>query len=572
MKGILITCDHLGSGHNTIYDITSDILEWYKQKFQIGIGENDFRSTQKVSNTKEDSILIAPTGTGKTEAAFIWANNHLVVNAYRRVLYVLPYTASIIGMYSRLQKEPFATGKVDMKHGKSLYAYYYNLLEAQQHTNDLLVENKKEIQATARLMRQTSKEISKPIKIVTPYQIIKAFYRAKGYETLLTEFYDALFILDEIHCYDEELVCILILVLQYLKQSFNVRLFLMSATFPEVLKNLLVNELKIYHNIRMPKEELKRYVRHRLHLLEGTIEENIDDIIYNLKEGKRVLVVCNTVKKAQHMYNQLKQYTSSHLLLHSYFAVKDRTQIEQMLLQSEKKENGFTPIQLLVGTQAIEVSLDLDFDTIYTELAPIDALIQRFGRVYRNRKRKIDELGDVNVCQEYDKGSAFIYNRELPLLERTLEKLRQYDEEVLTDEIIQDILNTVYGKEYQDILDAKLDDLRRKFRYITFYPLEDYSKESEAFFKQFDGIKLCPEIYFEEYKQKIEQGLYVEAEGYMITVREQKIKQYLKERKIALKPVNRKHRIFIAYKDYFGYGTTTGLQEKDIKPEAGLFA
>jgi len=572
LKGILITCDHLGSGHNRIKHIDTDILNWYKEKFNIGSNGNDFRNTQKDSNVKKDALLIAPTGTGKTEAAFIWANNYLKENPYRRIFYVLPYTASINGMYERLQKERFAVNKVDMKHGKSLYAYYQQLLSQTYGENDVTTESKKVIQTKARYMHHLSKEISNPIKIVTPHQIIKAFYKVKGYETLLTEFYDALFILDEIHCYDIELTCILILVMKYIKRHLNGKLFLMSATFPEVLKTAIMEQLDIDYEITMKEEELKNYVRHQLHLCEGSIEMQMDTITEDLKNGKRVLVVCNTIKKAQYMYDCLKSIPETSLILHSYFAAKDRKCIEERLLKGEKGESGYEPIQLLVGTQAIEVSLDLDFDVIYTELAPIDALIQRFGRVYRNRKRKDEEYGQVYVCTDIDKGSDFIYNKPIKLLDKTLKQLVLYNGKCLENEIIKQMLNDVYGEEYKERFQKTFQDLVRKFQNICLYPLLDYSKEAQEYFNQFDGMKMCPEIYLEQYMDCIQNRLYIEAESYLMTVSGRKIFYYLSSGKIDWVKINYKHQVLVAYSIFFDYDEENGLQEKNIREGEGLFA
>lgn len=570
LKGILITCDHLGSGHENIYSIDKDILQYFSKKFKVGIEKNDFRSTQKQSNTDQNSLLIAPTGTGKTEAALIWANNHLRNNNYTRVFYVLPYVASINAMYDRLKGEDFAANKVDMKHGRTLYSYYRNLIE---HGKDEEAnEDVKEMQNKARLMRQTSKEISKPIKIVTPHQIIKAFHKVKGYETLITEFYNAAFILDEIHCYDEELACMLVLCLQYLERNLNAKLFLMSATIPNILKEIILRELDIKNEpITMSDSELQMFVKHRLYLLRGNIENNIEAIQEDLINGKRVLVVCNTVKKAQYMYDKLKQFSDIHILLHSYYTVNDRNKIENALLKGEKGRHGYKPVQLLVGTQAIEVSLDLDFDTIYTEIAPIDALIQRFGRVYRNRIRLQGDYGDVKVCCEHDRGSDYIYNRKIKLIDKTLANLLAYDGQLLTNDVIQSILNAVYDDDYKNLMIKTLEEQRNKFEYLTFYPLKEYSEEAEEYYSQFDGIKLCPEVYFDKYKELISEGMYVEAEGYAMTVPERKIVYYLMENKIKKEQINKKKVIFVAYDVHFNYNSEIGLQENGINPDEGVF-
>ena len=106
-----------------------------------------------------------------------------------------------------------------------------------------------------------------------------------------------------------------------------------------------------------------------------------------LNDGDSVMVVCNTVKQAQDVFQELQHVTDNAKLLHSRFILRDRERIEGELKDAN----------LLVGTQAVEVSLDIDFDCLFTEPAPIDALIQRFGRINRKGKKGIC---DVHICQE----------------------------------------------------------------------------------------------------------------------------------------------------------------------------
>jgi CRISPR-associated endonuclease/helicase Cas3 len=84
--------------------------------------------------------------------------------------------------------------------------------------------------------------------------------------------------------------------------------------------------------------------------------DSIDNIQQDINQGRKVLVVCNTVEQAQKVYALLE--CKKKILLHSSFNATDRSAKEQQLQKEET--------QLLVGTQAIEVSLDIDYDTIYT--------------------------------------------------------------------------------------------------------------------------------------------------------------------------------------------------------------
>lgn len=144
-------------------------------------------------------------------------------------------------------------------------------------------------------------------------------------------------------------------------------------------------------------------------LLDGSICDYIDEIRDQLPGKERVLIVCNTVKQAQKIYGALKGVKSRSGLLHSRFILGDRERIEREVAS----------LDLLVGTQAIEVSLDIDYDICYTEPAPIDALIQRFGRVNRKRKKGISEVFIFTRGSEQDK---YIYDAHL--VARTLDGSR----------------------------------------------------------------------------------------------------------------------------------------------------
>ena len=105
--------------------------------------------------------------------------------------------------------------------------------------------------------------------------------------------------------------------------------------------------------------------------------------------------------KAQFIYEWFKENdVDNSALLHSRFILKDRERIEKNL------DN----LNLLIGTQAIEVSLDIDYDVLYSEPAPLDALIQRFGRVNR-RGWKDDIIKQVNIFKIGSDNDNYIYNQ-----------------------------------------------------------------------------------------------------------------------------------------------------------------
>ena len=282
-----------------------------------------------------------------------------------------------------------ATGEdlVGLQHGRSLLALYRLLLERD--------DDPAQAAQQARWRRNLNKLNYPPVRVFSPYQMLKGMYRLKGYEALLSDYHGAAFIFDEIHAYEVKRLALILKTIQYLKQYFNARFFIMSATFPSLIKKWLLQILDNPPEVKASLDLFEQFKRHQLVLLEGelTSAEALKRIESDARLGKSVLIVCNLVQRAQIVYEELaarlKETGICVELLHGRFNMRDRSarkeyesqQVIPVALPVTKRQ----PV-LLVATQVVEVSLDIDLDTIYTEPAPLEALIQRFGRINRRRK------------------------------------------------------------------------------------------------------------------------------------------------------------------------------------------
>ncbi len=128
-----------------------------------------------------------------------------------------------------------------------------------------------------------------------------------------------------------------------------------------------------------------------MELHEGDIVNGVDGILARAKEGKRILVILNTVELAQKIFKEIAEKNKDNIylkLIHSRFTFKDRKSIEDEIISTFSNPKPITEKEgkILVATQVVEASLDIDADILYTELAPIDALVQRMGRVWRRIK------------------------------------------------------------------------------------------------------------------------------------------------------------------------------------------
>lgn len=220
LKGFMNACDYLASsGH---YEILNGV------EIAPLLGFNDFTTTQMMAlKSNGSSILTAPTGSGKTEAALLWVDNNQNELFSKRIFYILPYTASINAMYERLTRLLDNNELVGLSHGKASYYINSNLVDNSEDVMDL------------------TKKIYKPYKVLTPFQIIKHLFSQKGFEMGLSELVNGLIIVDEVHAYDSRTTCLLLETTKFLKKNFNCEIFIMSATLPKFLKDLFAEELSI---------------------------------------------------------------------------------------------------------------------------------------------------------------------------------------------------------------------------------------------------------------------------------------------------------------------------------------
>lgn len=482
LKGFMNACDHLASGGQ--YEVLNGVSIANLLNF------TNLRTTQEISSkTKGSAFLIAPTGSGKTEASLLWAENNQNDIYSKRLFYMLPYTASINAMYERLSQLLENENLVGLIHGKSSY-FIYKLL-----TND--IEDVKKI-------KNLTKKIYRPYKILTPFQIIKYLFGVKGFEMGLSELTNSLIIIDEVHAYDSRTTCLLLESCKFLKENLNADIFIMSATLPTFLKNLFEEELSINNMIQLSNNELDTFTRHKVNVIENHIENYCDVILNDINDGKKVLIVCNTVDKSQKIFKWFREKNiENSALLHGKFILKDREEIERKL----------NDLDLLIGTQAIEVSLDIDYDVVYTEPAPFDALIQRFGRVNR-RGWSENIVKPVNIFTYGSDNDKFIYNQEI--VKKTLDKLKDVD--LLKESIIQGILDDIYGDGFSDKDQETFDEVKDSFESVITNLIPFKNSSNLSFYKLFNSIEVVPFKYCEEYFEKVDNKEFFEAMGYCLNI------------------------------------------------------
>jgi len=529
MWGGLKICDHLGSGGiKKINILNSSNFEFLNHMGEALRYENkDFYTHQKKSfETTGSCLLIAPTGSGKTESAIGWLKKQLG-SSQGRFFYILPYTASINAMHKRLSKDMDNTDLnpsevIGIQHGN--LSHYISDYFEEGFDKSYNIERNKKIKKTV----NQYKSLIAPVSICTPFQVLKYLFGVKGFEKGLTFLAGAKLVFDEIHAYDVVTFAQIIVMIEFLRKKLLCDIMIMTATLPTFMLKELQKAIGSEKVINPDKTLMRNLIRHRINIFEGSIFDSLDIIEDFIEEDKRIIIACNTVKNAQEVYSNLIEmeicFDDEIVLLHGRFNQEDRNRKEGKIFDEETK--------ILVGTQAIEVSLDIDFDIIITEPAPLDALLQRFGRINRKAGK---ELSPVYICRQGGENDHFIYPEEI--VQRTIKELEKTD--VLKEEKVGFMLDRVYP----GWTDKEKDEFENtvnlfKSSLETIQPYADCTATEEAFYDQFTNIKALPAVYYSRYKDLIEDFDFIDADKLLVSISRNLFMKYLSKGQIEVKYID----------------------------------
>lgn len=497
LRGLIVTADHIASAHAQPPQPTlkgvGDLLKCLDLNW-----EELYDHQRGCATAIGSTILTAPTGSGKTESALLWAAKQKEqANGAPRVFYVLPFQASMNAMHQRLSRY-FPNAEVGLQHGRSLHALYRAYLE--------LDATPQQAARLARWAKNLATLHAHPIKVLSPYQLLKVCYRLRGYEAVLTDCFGGLFIFDEMHAYEPERLAMIIQMMRFMRERLHAKFCVMTATMPRPIISYVQKAIGDMVEIKASDELARKFCRHRLRLLNGEIvnEANLQRIVEAASGGQSVLVCCNTVRRAQEVYGALKACLPNVMvnLLHSRFTAYDRLRKEGALVKDPSKL--VRPDGILVATQVVEVSLNLDFDTIFTEPAPLEALLQRFGRVNRLGRLGLIQLAPVHVFYEPADGQH-IYD-EL-MVQRTLEVIAHADDKPVDESQVAAWLAEIYTAKILDEWTKKFEKSSRIFEESCIQTLRAFASDDalkSLFYQAFDNIDVLPVCLEAEYNKLIE--------------------------------------------------------------------
>lgn len=474
LKGLLNYCDHMASAGITSIDKGLDTISEFK--IPEGCKPNSIQREVIALKEEIDILIMAMTGLGKTATSMFWSDIVQNVDKSKRIYYILPYTASINSQYKDMNKMGLS---VAMLHSKA--EYFLTKYKDSFTKNDY----------------KAFKKSTKQINICTIFQLVKAMFGCKRFEMLLAQMKNSIFIVDEIHCFDMKELSYILEMLKWLKENLDAKVCIMSASIPTCLQEVIKERLGITKIIMADKKDLK--IRHRIHRVRKTILDDLDKIEKCLEEGKQVILCVNNVETSQELYERFSvKYQTK--LIHGRFNTRDR----------EVAEQGLRENKLLIGTQAIEVSLNIDYDVMFTEIAPWDALLQRFGRVNRTGEK---DIADIFI---YDNIKT-IYNEILiGNTDNVISEIIEKDDSIILEEKVNYYLDKVYTE----------FDWEEYNKYIEYFELlvkglkiGNYNDSATDDMCGSDTISILPKCLYAEFKDLVKQKKYLEAESLKLNVR-----------------------------------------------------
>jgi len=524
VKGFLHKCDYSASAHSKI-DMPNIHLESRLEKLKdefIGKGFSDgWNEMQRFAKDNADSnlILIGSTGLGKTEASLLWIGNN-------KGFYVLPLKTAINAMYRRIRntlyKDDYAEN-LGLLHGELENIY----LEDESHAT-LSSETEESMKFWE--YYGLTRAMSLPLTICTPDQVFRFAFKYCSYELQLATYSYSKMVIDEIQAYSPDILATLIYALQLIDMVGG-KFAITTATLPPFIKDLLQEGIdkKIEY-----KEDtfLNNKIRHRVGLRHSAI--NIDDIKDFIEdkyhqESMKLLVVVNTVTKAQSIYRELKSWLDENdieieiNLLHSKFTVQHRSEKEYAILKDG--ESKCKKKVIWISTQVVEASLDIDFDYLFTELSDLSSLLQRLGRCNRKGLKSVDEFNsyvyldiDENLLIKYSDKNAYasggiIYKSlyelsKAALLEWETENNTGLFSEADKNRLIENYFTSKkieeYDKMYSSIYREYLAEYKRMHDHLV-YIIPD-SKNAKEVTKEFRNIisrRVIPQSIYEDKQENI---------------------------------------------------------------------
>jgi len=465
-------------------------------------------------------IIEAPMGEGKTEAAIYLADSWVANLKQKGYYFALPTMATSDQMFGRVEQyleKRYPNDRVNfmLLHGHAALSTEFNTLKEKFNAKNVDADSEKPAYdgvsagiVASEWFTYRKHGLLSPFGVGTIDQALLAVLQTRHFFVRLFGLAHKTVIIDEVHAYDAYMSTLLERLLEWLA-ALGSSVVLLSATLPKERKNALLYAYQkgvaqqgdlpevvdgasypriswsTGNAVRAKTIETSRDSKRSLRLqwIDGKILDGTEFILgkrlqERLEHGGCAAIICNTVDRAQRIYGSLKKYFPGQdagdgspelYLLHARYLYGDRkAREERTLLQfgkpgakvkcgdGKEREVKRPRHAILVATQIIEQSLDLDFDLMVTEMAPVDLLLQRAGRLHRHNRNRPEGLEEpvLWICEPEIKdgvpafggGTEAVYDYHILL--RSWLAIGRYagKKPALVPEDVESLIEKVYGE------------------------------------------------------------------------------------------------------------------------------
>ena len=352
--------------------------------------------------------LTVPTGGGKTVASLAFALNHAAKHDMKRIIYVIPYT-SIIEQNAKVFSDILGKENVLEHHSNIDYGSSEELMPKQ-----LAAEN-----------------WDLPVIVTTNVQFFESLFSNKSSKCRkLHNIANSVIIFDEAQMLPNDYLKPCIAGIEELIKHYRSSVVLCTATQPS-LKQFFSSDLQYLELCPRMDEQFQFFKRSFIKNLEKISEEELLD---RMKIENQALCILNTKKSVQKIYEDLKGEGVYHLSTFMY----PQHRKERLSVIRERLKSGMKCI--VIATSLVEAGVDLDFQTVYRQLAGVDSMIQAAGRCNREGKR--------NVSQSFTYIFQLEESQKVPSQEQQIDTakqvIRKY-EDISSLEAIQEYFARLYG-------------------------------------------------------------------------------------------------------------------------------
>jgi CRISPR-associated endonuclease/helicase Cas3 len=357
------------------------------------------------------AIIEAPTGEGKTEAALALAHRLAQISGTDELYYALPTTATSNQMFGRLQAHLRdrlgLSAQVKLVHGQAF------LVEDDLRLDPLGDGTDDHAEAVQEWFGPKKRALLAPFGVGTVDQVELAVLNVKHTALRMIGLAGKVVIFDEVHAYDTYMTTIVEMLLKWLR-ALGTSVIILSATLPRARRAALARAYSVevddaaealtypslwvfgeganHHASPQAQQPNRSLSLDFLHLGDekDDVEAKAHWLVCSVAQGGCACWMTNTVRRGQELFEAVDRIAAAEnlqidrMLLHAQYPLAEREMRERALTDKYGPQGDRPKRGIVIGTQVLEQSLDLDFDVMVSDLAPVDLLLQRSGRLHRH--------------------------------------------------------------------------------------------------------------------------------------------------------------------------------------------